>query len=62
MKLEAEEAPAFIVGPAIEMSAPGAADKLMFWLLEQHVGMCSKGGIGCASCKRAAELGIARPA
>lgn len=61
-KLECEEGPDVVVGPAIDMSKPGAMDELLTWMLEQHVQLCAKGGIDCRTCERAAEQGINRPA
>ncbi len=61
-KLEAETAPTFMVGPVFDPSKPGEFDALQRWMIEQHVGLCAKGGVDCKTCKRASEMGIALPA
>ena len=59
--LTAEEPPEFVIGPALKMWEPGAADALMTWLLQQHGSMCEKGGVDCRTCDEAQAMGIERP-
>lgn len=62
MKPTAEDPPDVIRGPAFDMSTPDGTEALLTWLLEQHVGLCAKGGVDCRTCEDAGAKGIARPA
>jgi hypothetical protein len=62
MAIEAEAGPPVVEWPMFDLGTKDGAAAFLRWILEQHVALCSKGGIDCRTCERARTEGIASPA